>query len=114
MKFRVEVIGINPAPERVLQSSGQYIEGCRIWAKSHLEALPVDARHANAEAVIYRVDLVEVERVKRDIPVMDLKDEVSKIIEDITTSLTKEGQTPIPPREIAERLMETLNRIGNK
>jgi hypothetical protein len=114
MKFTVQIVGIDPAPDRTLQSSGQYIEGCRIWAKSNLEHLPHDARHANAEAVISRVDLVEVERIKRDIPVVDLRDEVGKIIEDINMSLTKAGQDPLSQKEIAERLMETLNRVGDK
>jgi len=113
-KFIVKIEGIDPAPERTLQSSGQYIEGCRIWAKSNLEALPHDVRHAKAEGVISRVDLVEVERIKRDVPIIDLKEEVGKLIEDINMSLTKAGRDPLTQKEIADRLMETLNKVGNK
>ena len=114
-KFTVKIEGIDPAPERTLQSSGQYIEGCRIWAKSNLEALPHDARHAGAIAIVYRVDLVELERIQRDIPVIDLKDELVKLVEDINMSITKfEHRDDMTPAKIAERLMETLNRVGNK
>lgn len=112
MKYHVIIEGIDPAPERTMQSSGQYIEGCRIWAKSNLDALPADKRHVNAEAIIYREELIEVERIKREGPVIELRDELAKIVEDIGLTLTSEQRkdNPITLTDVAARIRQVMEK----
>ena len=118
MKYHVTIEGIDPEPERVYQSAGNYIEGCRIWAKSNLDAFPETKRYAKAEAVISKIEYVEVERIKREGPVVGLRDELAKIVEDIGITLTSEKgrDNPITLTEIVARIQLAMEKTntGNK
>lgn len=107
MKFRVVIEGLDPAPDRTLQSSGQYIEGCRIWAKSNLESL---AGRPGVEAVIYSCEWKEVERIKPEGPAVELRDEVSKIISEIEHSTGRTLASGLTTQEICERLAMALSK----
>ena len=109
MKYHVIIEGIDPAPERTMQSSGQYIEGCRIWAKSNLDALPADKRHTNAIAVIYREELVEVERIKWEGPVIELRDELAKIVE-LTLTSEQRKDNPITLTDVVARIQLAMEK----
>jgi hypothetical protein len=114
MKYHVIITGIDPEPERIYQSSGNYIEGCRIWAKSNLQAFSLEKRYANAEAIIYEVKEVEIERIKREGPVIELHDELAKIVEDIGITLTSEKgrDNQITLTEVAARIQLAMEKTS--
>jgi hypothetical protein len=94
-----------------MQSSGNFIEGCRIWAKSHLDSLPHDQRHANAVAVIYENIPKEVERVVREGKVeATLEEKVVGIVEEIGRSLTKQGVKGLTVGEVGAMLRLALEK----
>lgn len=125
MKYRAVIEGIDPTPSRVLQSSGQYIEGCRVWAKCNLEQL---TNHPNRVAIIYECVEKEVERIRPEGPTVELKDEIVRLIEDLGTATkvqeggmmndAQDGPYVVPKtwtvEEISQRLMEALDRVSGK
>jgi hypothetical protein len=107
LKYRVIIEGIDPPPSRILQSVGQYIEGCRIWAKSNLDVLPKESGYTNAIAVIYEVREVEVERIGRELH-LTLREKLSQLVEEIGTATKVDSPNELGRVEISNRLVELL------
>ena len=84
MKFKCVIDGIDPPLDRPLQTTGQYIEGCEIWAKSTLADLPNDKRHAGAVAIIYEYVVTERKRITRD-PILQLPlwDAIEQVVDKV-------------------------------
>jgi hypothetical protein len=89
-----------------------YLEWCEQWANANLNALPNDARHANAEAVITEYVPRVVKRIRRTVaPELTLKDKVAAIVEEIGASMTKEGKQPLSAVEIGAKLQLALEML---
>jgi hypothetical protein len=115
LKYFVIIEGIDPAPDRVLGTNSNYIEGCRLWANANLNALPDKPQFANAEAVICENVPKVVERIKRKVvPEATLEEKVVAIVEEIGMSITKDGQEPLTVVEIAAKLQLALEMVKGK
>lgn len=110
MSFTVIIENIDPPPDRPLSSRGQFIEGCRIWAKANLDHLPHDAQHAGAVARIYESVMTLRETIERDpVPDLSLHDAVDQLV---TRVQKGEWTAPYNVIDMAGDLRKILNKRG--